>query len=85
MLLACTKAVPLPGESPAALANRQTTLSHVASTIEIQSALADKGIKINPDGKMGPETKIALKTFQQRNGLKVTGIADTATLTKLGL
>jgi peptidoglycan hydrolase-like protein with peptidoglycan-binding domain len=50
------------------------------STKRIQKAL---GIKA--DGAFGPKTKRAVKTYQRRNGLKVTGRADTATLRSLGL
>jgi peptidoglycan hydrolase-like protein with peptidoglycan-binding domain len=50
------------------------------TTKQIQKAL---GIKA--DGVFGPKTKRAVKTYQRRNGLKVTGRADTATLRSLGL
>jgi peptidoglycan hydrolase-like protein with peptidoglycan-binding domain len=50
------------------------------TTKQVQKAL---GIKA--DGVLGPKTKRALKTYQRRNGLKVTGKADTATLRSLGL
>ncbi|MBE2319206.1 transglycosylase family protein [Solirubrobacter sp. CPCC 204708] len=50
------------------------------TTKQIQKAL---GIKA--DGIFGPKTKRALKNYQRRNDLKVTGRADTATLTSLGL
>ena len=55
------------------------------TTIDIQRALAEKGTKIQADGKMGPRTKQALKKFQAKNGLKPSGVADEATLSKLGL
>ncbi len=35
------------------------------------------------DGLTGPSTKSAIKTFQHKNGLEVTGIADKATRLKL--
>lgn len=50
------------------------------TTKQIQKAL---GIKA--DGVFGPKTKRALKTYQRRNGLRVTGRANTATLRSLGL
>lgn len=50
------------------------------TTKQIQRALG-----INADGVFGPKTKRALKTYQRRNDLKVTGKADTATLRSLGL
>lgn len=50
------------------------------TTRQIQKAL---GIKA--DGVLGPKTKRALKNYQRRNSLRVTGRADTATLRSLGL
>ena len=51
----------------------------------IQEALIKDGAKIKADGMMGRHTRAALKSFQKKNGLKVTGRADKATLKKLGL
>jgi peptidoglycan hydrolase-like protein with peptidoglycan-binding domain len=62
---------------------QQTTTTAPAkkpTTKQVQKAL---GIKA--DGVFGPKTKRAVKTYQRRNGLKVTGKADTATLRSLGL
>ena len=50
------------------------------TTKQVQKAL---GLKA--DGILGPKTKRALRSYQRRNGLKVTGRADTATLRSLGL
>jgi peptidoglycan hydrolase-like protein with peptidoglycan-binding domain len=50
------------------------------TTKQIQRAL---GIKA--DGVFGPKTKRALKNYQRRNGLRVTGRTNTATLRSLGL
>lgn len=72
-------------DEPTVSDQRRANLAHVASTADIQAALAESGIKITVDGKMGPGTKNALREFQQKKGLKVTGIADPATLSKLGL
>ena len=44
-----------------------------------------KALGIKADGVFGPKTKRAVKRYQRRNGLKVTGKADTATLRSLGL
>jgi len=44
-----------------------------------------KALGIKADGVFGPKTKRAVKTYQRRNGLKVTGRADSATLRSLGL
>jgi len=53
---------------------------------EIQVALDRAGYSPGSiDGYGGPQTQAALIAFQHRNGLKVTGIADTATKAKLRL
>lgn len=66
-------AEPVPAQTAPAKPKKPTTK-------QVQKAL---GIKA--DGVFGPKTKRALKTYQRRNGLKVTGKADTATLRSLGL
>lgn len=38
--------------------------------------------KIKQDGKMGPVTMTYIKQFQSKQGLKVTGLLDSATLAK---
>jgi len=49
-----------------------------------QQALMDKGISPGPiDGKMGPQTKAALSTYQTKEHLKVTGRLDSETKAKL--
>ena len=37
------------------------------------------------DGRMGPKTRVALKAFQEANGLKATGQLDNQTAEKLGI
>lgn len=51
----------------------------------LQEALNKHGAKLKVDGLMGGKTKSALRKFQKANGLKVTGMADGATKTKLGM
>ena len=56
------------------------------STREVQEALKAKGNDPGPiDGKMGPQTRAALKAFQESNGLKGTGRIDNETADKLGI
>lgn len=50
---------------------------------DLQKMLIKKGAKITADGAFGPKTEQAVKEFQQKNGLKVTGQIDTDTLNKL--
>lgn len=50
---------------------------------DLQKMLVKKGWSISTDGAYGPKTEQAVKEFQQKNGLKVTGQIDTDTLNKL--
>lgn len=50
---------------------------------DLQKMLVKKGWAIATDGAFGPKTEQAVKEFQQKNGLKVTGQIDTDTLNKL--
>ena len=53
---------------------------------EVQEALKAKGNDPGPiDGRMGPQTRAALKAFQESNGLKATGRLDSQTAEKLGI
>ena len=45
----------------------------------VQQALVDLGYDIVVDGKYGPRTIAAVKSFQKTNGLRVDGIAGDAT------
>ena len=52
----------------------------------LQSALAAKlGMRLQVTGVVGAATRRALRIFQQRSGLPVTGSPDTATLSALGI
>jgi peptidoglycan hydrolase-like protein with peptidoglycan-binding domain len=56
------------------------------STKEVQEALKAKGNDPGPiDGRMGSQTRAALKAFQESNGLKGTGRIDNETADKLGI
>ncbi|MEW6349167.1 MAG: peptidoglycan-binding domain-containing protein [Thermodesulfobacteriota bacterium] len=52
---------------------------------EAQQALIASGFKMKPSGVLGPQTRRALKQYQKKNGLKVTGRLDKATLGKMGI
>jgi murein L,D-transpeptidase YcbB/YkuD len=51
----------------------------------VQEALDKEGYKLKADGLMGKHTRNALKSYQKKNGLKVTGKIDEATLAKLNV
>lgn len=53
---------------------------------QAQQALDQKGFNAGrADGKLGPETKQALQSFQQSQGLQVTGQLNQQTMAKLGI
>ena len=66
--------------SPRPSHHKMTSRNHVKT---IQTALNKNGEQIPVDGKLGPKTVAALKDFQQKHGLKVTGHADPATMSQL--
>jgi peptidoglycan hydrolase-like protein with peptidoglycan-binding domain len=51
----------------------------------VQEALNKDGYKLAEDGISGKHTRSAIKDFQKKNHLKVTGNADSETLAKLNL
>jgi hypothetical protein len=58
----------------------------MANVKQAQEALKSAGHDPGPiDGKMGPQTRQALKAFQSSNGLKETGSLDAETSKKLGV
>lgn len=50
---------------------------------DLQRMLVNKGWSIATDGVFGPKTEQAVKEFQQKRGLKVTGQIDTDTLNSM--
>lgn len=52
---------------------------------DLQSMLFRKGYNIITDGNFGPKTEAAVKDFQAKAGLGVTGVIDTDTLNRLML
>lgn len=50
-----------------------------------QTALNDKGYNVAVDGRLGPNTKDAVRSFQDKNGLSATGTLDSETLAALGV
>ena len=53
---------------------------------QVQERLQAAGVAPGPlDGRLGPRTRAALRHYQQRKGLRVTGTLDTPTLKTLRL
>jgi peptidoglycan hydrolase-like protein with peptidoglycan-binding domain len=72
------------------LESQQTKQSSKTGTVkqmsikQMQMALKSAGFyKGSVDGRMGPQTKQAIKEFQKANGLKADGIIGRQTLEKL--
>ena len=91
LLLGVTVAIPgvamagmkVAGHKPVAhkvVARKAVGNAHVKA---IQEALDRSGARLKADGFMGRETEAALRIYQKKHGLKVTGVADKATLKSL--
>jgi peptidoglycan hydrolase-like protein with peptidoglycan-binding domain len=52
---------------------------------KVQMALNANGAQLTVDGKGGPATSAAIKSFQQGHNLKPTGRMDAATAKALGM
>ncbi|MDA3922576.1 MAG: peptidoglycan-binding domain-containing protein [Salinisphaera sp.] len=53
--------------------------------MSVQKALMGKGMNVKTDGMMGPKTEQAIRQYQKKNNLKVTGRPDKATCKSLGV
>ena len=58
-------------------------LQPVSTTVGVQARLHNLGFLVQPDGELGPATRIALRRFQEAHALPVTGEPDDATRAKL--
>ena len=77
-----------PGASGIASSSEMTAVSTAAGTNpskhNIQQALKNAGLYQGPvDGKIGPQTRAAIREFQKVNGLKVDGVVGRQTWDKL--
>src|SRR6185437_1855301 len=58
----------------------------VADITNVQQKLSDAGLYRGPmDGQWGPKSSAAMRSYQQQNDLPVKGLADHATLVRMGL
>jgi peptidoglycan hydrolase-like protein with peptidoglycan-binding domain len=82
-----------PGMSQSQGTQAQPDVSSSASTSlssetirQVQQELTDKGHNPGPvDGVLGPQTKSALKDFQQAQGMSASGNLDRQTIAALGI
>jgi glucose/arabinose dehydrogenase len=71
-------AMPAPAPAPKPMSHQQLIQA-------VQTALNSNGAKLTVDGRMGPKTAAALRSYQRQHSLKVTGQPDAATLKALGI
>ena len=90
LLLLAGTALPAAAEEPEAAATPAPKMHTLKSgskgeeVTRLQERLAELGYyTLEPDGTYNAETKAAVKTFQDANGLKSDGVAGTKTLTLL--
>ena len=74
-------AAPAPPAPPPMPANLTAAQQRVA---KVQMALNANGAQLDVDGRMGPKTRAALKSFQSAHKLKPTGQPDSASMKALG-
>lgn len=75
-------AAPAPPPPPAMPANLSPAQQRTA---KVQMALNANGAQLQVDGKWGPATRAAVKSYQGAHKLKPTGNVDAATAKSLGL
>jgi peptidoglycan hydrolase-like protein with peptidoglycan-binding domain len=75
-------AAPAPPPPPAMPSNLSPAQQRVA---QIQMALNANGAQLTVDGRPGPATRAALKSYQSAHKLKPTGQPDPATRKALGV
>ena len=71
-------AQPAPPPPPAPMKGPQLTQA-------VQSALNANGANLKVDGRMGPKTHAALRSYQRAHHLRPTGRPDPQTLQALGI
>ena len=78
------------GQSQKAESNMMKSTSKTAMMSKqevkaVQTALNKDGYNLKVDGIYGHNTRSAIKNFQKKNDLKVTGRLDSGTLSKLNV
>lgn len=80
---ATSGATGLVGSTVNSATNATANVTAAADVRSVQESLRDAGHSISVDGVMGPQTKAALRDFQQQNGLSVTGTLNSETVSAL--
>jgi peptidoglycan hydrolase-like protein with peptidoglycan-binding domain len=52
---------------------------------QVERALSSRGYPVQVDGKIDQQLTDSVRSFQQKNGLRVTGMMTAETLAKLGV
>jgi peptidoglycan hydrolase-like protein with peptidoglycan-binding domain len=64
----------------------RTDSDAVSTTAQVQRKLKKLGyFEGTVDGELGPRSRAAIRTYQEENGLEITGQIDRALLRSLGL
>jgi peptidoglycan hydrolase-like protein with peptidoglycan-binding domain len=81
------KAPPPPTERAPPMESGIAASPHsVADITNVQQKLSDAGLYHGPmDGQWGPKSAAAMRSYQEKNDLPVTGRADHETLVKMDL
>jgi peptidoglycan hydrolase-like protein with peptidoglycan-binding domain len=64
---------------------QQSAMADKTTVREVQQKLKQQGYNVNVDGVMGPNTRTALRQFQQDQGISGNGQIDQQTLAALGV
>ncbi len=73
----------LSGTAQSGLGDKSRLVATVQEKLNALSVRDHEGQALKLDGKLGPKTETAIKAFQQRSGLPVTGVVDQQTLQRL--
>ncbi len=74
------------GHVPSSNATNANTMTGDGTVRRAQEALNAKGYSPGAiDGRLGPNTESAIRSFQEKNGIAATGTLDNATQSALGI
>ena len=83
-VLALSAPPPVANGAAAAVGAKPVTVRAVRVTA-LQRALKARGFAVTVDGELGPDTTVALRAFQRKNGLQASGKLDAASAQSLGV